>query len=72
MWYGHVPKDEQNKLDSKVRKCILTGYGDAVKGYRLYDALQLKVIHSHDVSFDEAGGTDMIIKPVRESDEEIL
>ena len=69
-----MPKDEQNKLDSKVRKCILTGYGDAVKGYRLYDALQLKVIHmySHDVSFDEAGGTEMIIKPVRESDEEIL
>ena len=67
-----MPKDEQNKLDSKVRKCILTGYGDAVKGCRLYDALQLKVIHSHDVNFDEAGGTDMIIKPVRESDEEIL
>ena len=43
-----------------------------MKGYRLYDALQLKVIHSHDVSFDEAGGTNMIIKPVRESDEEIL
>ena len=69
-----MSKDEQNKLDSKVRKCILTGYGDAVKGCRLYDVSQLKVIQSHDVSFDEAGGrpTDVILKPVRESDEEIL
>ena len=69
--YAHVPKDERRKLDSKARKCILLGYGDAMKGYRLYDESRLKVIHSRDVRFDEADGTDVIIEPVRESTEEL-
>ena len=35
--YAHVPKDERGKLDSKAKKCILVGYGEDTKGYRLYD-----------------------------------
>ena len=35
--YVHVPKDEQKKLDSKAKKCVLLGYGDTIKGYRLYN-----------------------------------
>ena len=51
--YAHIPKDEQGKLDSKARKCILLGYGQDTKGYRLYDPLQRKVLRSRDVRFDE-------------------
>ena len=35
--YAHIPKDEQQKLDPKAKKCILMGYGVETKGYRLYD-----------------------------------
>lgn len=51
--YAHVPKDERAKLDSKSRKCIFLGYGDRLKGYRLYDMARSKVIHSRDVIFRE-------------------
>lgn len=47
--YAHVPKDEHSKLDSKTRKCILLGYGQETKGYRLYDLVREKVLYSHDV-----------------------
>ena len=52
--YAHIAKDERKKLDSKVRKCILLGYGNETKGYRLYDPIQLRVIHSRDVQFNES------------------
>ena len=32
--YAHVPL--RAKLDSKTRKCIMVGYGNVTKGYRLY------------------------------------
>ena len=51
--YSHIPKDERSKFDSKTRKCILVGYGQETKGYRLYSLTQQKVIHSRDVSFCE-------------------
>ena len=51
--YAHVPKSERHKLDSKVRKCVLLGYGTTQNGYRLYDLEHMKVIHSRDVVFDE-------------------
>ena len=51
--YAHIPKDERKKLDSKSKKCILLGYGDCVKGYRVYDISRSKVIHSRDVIFNE-------------------
>ena len=35
--YAHVPKDKRQKLDSKMRKCILLGYGQETIGYQLYD-----------------------------------
>lgn len=37
--YAHIPKNEQGKFDSKARKCILLGYGQVTKGYRLYDPI---------------------------------
>ncbi len=51
--YTHIPKDECGKLDTKARKCILLGYGKETKGYRLYDVMTRKRIHSRDVRFNE-------------------
>ena len=51
--YAHVPKDERGKLDSKAKKCILVGYGEETKGYRLYDPIHAKIFFSRDVVFNE-------------------
>ena len=51
--YAHVAKDERKKLESKSRKCIFLGYGELVKGYRLYDPDRGRVIYSRDVLFNE-------------------
>ena len=42
--YAHIPKDERGKFDSKARKCVLLGYDDLTKGYRLYDVENKKII----------------------------
>ena len=52
--YSHVPKDERNKIDPKARKSIFMGYGDGVKGYRLYDQDKQRIYYSRDVIFHEA------------------
>ena len=51
--YAHIPKDERRKFDTKARKCVLFGYGEETKGYRLYDVTEKKIIHSRDVQFNE-------------------
>ena len=51
--FAHVTKDERHKLDSKSKKCILLGYGEETKGYRLYDPEKRKVFYSRDVKFNE-------------------
>ena len=52
--YSHVPKDERNKIDPKARRSIFMGYGDGVKGYRLYDQDKQRIYYSRDVIFHEA------------------
>ena len=52
--HAHIPKDERTKLDFKSRNAILVGYGDNVKGYRLYDPSTKKIFYSRDVIFDES------------------
>ncbi len=52
--YAHVPKVERRKLEPKARKCVLLGYGEQKKGYRLFDISSAKVIHSRDVVFNES------------------
>ena len=47
------PKDERRKLDFKSRRCILLGYTNNQKGYRLYDTERRKIIHSCDIQFNE-------------------
>ena len=51
--YVHVPRDERGKLDPKTKKCILLGYGNVQKGYRVYDHVTRKVSYSRNVKFDE-------------------
>jgi len=51
--YAHIPKVERNKLDPKTRKCVLLGYGEQRKGYRLYDPSCDRVFYSRDVVFNE-------------------
>ena len=52
--YSHVPKDERNKIDPKARRSMFMGYGDGVKGYRLYDQDKQRIYYSRDVIFHEA------------------
>jgi hypothetical protein len=51
--YDHVPKEFRRKLDSKVKKMVLIGYGTSTKGYRLYDPEKDQVVFSRNVCFDE-------------------
>lgn len=51
--YVHIPKDERGKLDPKAKKCVLLGYGNVRKGYRVYDHSSRKVFYSRNVKFDE-------------------
>ena len=51
--YVHVPKDERKKLDPKTNRCVLVGYGETTKAYRLYDPESGKIIFSRDVVFNE-------------------
>ena len=51
--YAHVLRDERAKFDTKTRKCIMIGYGNVTKDYRLYDAIEGKIICSRDVQFNE-------------------
>ena len=51
--YAHVIKDDREKFDAKVKRCIMLGYGTETKAYRLYDLEKKKVIFSRDVVFDE-------------------
>ncbi len=51
--YAHIPKDEMGKFDPKTRKCILVGYGEVRKGYRLFETDGQRILYSRDVRFNE-------------------
>ena len=51
--YAHIHKSDRKKLDPKARKTILLGYGETVKGYRLYDPEWKRVFYCRDVIFKE-------------------
>ena len=51
--YALISSDCRKKLDAKTRECILLGYGNGSKAYRLYDIETGKVIVSRDAEFDE-------------------
>ena len=49
--YYHVRTD---KLESRARKVIFVGFKRGVKGYKLWDPVDKKIVLSRDVTFDEA------------------
>ncbi|KAA0032161.1 Gag-Pol [Cucumis melo var. makuwa] len=51
--YVMYNSQETTKLDPKSRRCLLLGYADGVKGYRLWYPIIHKVIISRDAIFME-------------------
>ncbi|KAL2653418.1 hypothetical protein R1flu_021546 [Riccia fluitans] len=52
--YAHKPRDNRTKLGPKAKKWYFLGYQQGVKGYRLWDPIDCKLIIIRDVSFNEA------------------
>ena len=50
--YAHI---KQNKLEPRAKKCVMLGYQDGVKAYRLWtlERGDQKIVISRDVSFNE-------------------
>lgn len=47
------PNRIRHKLQPKSKKCIIIGYIEATKGYRLYNPTTHKIVLSRDVIFNE-------------------
>ena len=69
MAYTHINKQLHTKLDDKSHKCILVGYGNDCKAYRIWDPWTDKVFYSCDVIFDE---TQIGIKSIEVKDPILL
>lgn len=50
-----VPKIKRKKWDSKARECVLTGFEENTKGYRLYDLANKTFLKSREVTFINEG-----------------
>ncbi len=51
--YMHVKDADRSKLDDKSIECVLIGYSDYNRGYKLYSVHNKKVYYSRDVVFNE-------------------
>ncbi|KMQ83988.1 retrovirus-related pol polyprotein from transposon tnt 1-94, partial [Lasius niger] len=51
--FSLIPTQQRKKWDVKTKECILLGYCQDSKGYRLWDSQTQKVIRSRDVNFVE-------------------
>ena len=51
--YAKVPDEERSKLDAKGIKCLMLGYCDGTRAYRLMCLETKKIIKSPDVTFFE-------------------
>ena len=52
-WYV-VPKKLLKKLDPRSQEAIMIGYSSCSKGWKLWDAINNKMVVSRDVTFDES------------------
>lgn len=57
---AHIPKEKRQKLDPKSFECVMIGYSEESKAYRLFDPKTKKVIISRDVIFIEHRGNEVI------------
>lgn len=48
---SHIPKQKRKKWDVKSKECILVGFDEQSKAYRLYDPVKKNVFKSRDVIF---------------------
>lgn len=51
--FVHVPKEKRTKLDAKTKECVMVGYCEDSKAYRLYCPCSKQLVKSRDVVFDE-------------------
>ncbi|GJR47271.1 retrotransposon protein, putative, ty1-copia subclass [Tanacetum coccineum] len=86
MWSGHpsdygmlrifscvaYPHDKQGKLEPRVIKCVLLGYPEGVKGYRLYrlDGESHKIVTRMNVVFNESVMNKDTLKDSADGDDE--
>lgn len=49
--YSHIPKEKRQKWDSKGEKGVLVGYGETVKGFRIYFPQKNNVEIKRDIVF---------------------
>lgn len=49
----YIPKENQNKLDEKLIKCIFLVYSNQYKACRCYDSIINKMYINKDVIFNE-------------------
>lgn len=52
---SHIPKQKRRKWDPKAEECILIGFDEESKAYRLYNKKTKKVFKSRDVTFINEG-----------------
>lgn len=55
-----IPKEKRLKWEKKSKKMILVGFSDHIKGYRMYDPDEKKIVISRDVVVEE------IVKPSKQ------
>ncbi|GLJ29753.1 hypothetical protein SUGI_0587340 [Cryptomeria japonica] len=70
--YAHVPKEKRTKLENKAMKCIFIGYSYGVKGYKLWDLVAQKVIHSRSVIFREIKSPSVTLQPEQTKKEDVI
>lgn len=51
--FTHVPKMQKSKLNKKIKKCILIGFDEYIKVYRMFDPLTHIIVISKDVICNE-------------------
>jgi hypothetical protein len=51
--YVHEFDEQQTKLDSKNKRCIMVGYFDEIEAVKCYHPLACNILISRDVKFDE-------------------
>lgn len=62
--YAHIPKEKRKKWDSKGERGVMVGYGETVKGYRIYFPHKSDVEIKRDIVFleNERNNSELQIK----------